>query len=220
MSKKNNKNKSQSNSKWRYKTGQHLIKKEDAFKVLYRDKRAFKSMFICGHVKHEQLLSIVSKNRIETYEKEGLIQKVVSSNGKITAYKLSKKGRNFVDTRLGWQGAYVPKSLEHDLILANKFFKLSETQQESAKSETQVRNELKEKAFLLHDDKQKTETLLKYIEEQTSPVDFMYERIDPSTGEIESVGFEGVTASYSSEDRQMKHNFCHHYGCKLEMRRS
>ena len=208
------------NSNWRYKNGQHLIKKECPFKILRRDKQALKSLYICGHVRQENLLKYATKSRIETYEKEGLIEKVTSKNGKIVAYKFTKEGRGFVNDYLGWQHAYVAKSLRHDLILEKKFFQLSEAQQESAKSEGEVREELKEKSFFVNEDRQKTETLLKYIEEQTSLVDFMYETVNEDTGEIESVGFEAVTPNYSSDDRQMKHNFCHQYGCRLEMRRS
>ena len=104
-------------------------------------------------------------------------------------------------------------------INSNKFFSLSEAERESAKSETEVRNELMEKAFFTNEDSQKTDDYIKFLEEQTSPVDFTYERIDEETGEVETVGFEGVTASYTADDLQMKHNFAHHYGCTLEMRR-
>ena len=76
-----------------------------------------------------------------------------------------------------------------------------------------------EKAFFVNEDPQKTQDYIKFLEEQTSPVDFVYDRIDEETGEVECVGFEGVTPSYTTEDRQMKHNFAHHYGCKLEIRR-
>ena len=217
MSKKHNKNK----NNWRYKTGQHLIKKEPSFKkILYRDKRALKALYICGHVRRENLLKFIPKSRIETFEKDKLIEKVTSKNGKIVAYKFTKQGREFVNDQLGWQHAYVPKSLRHDLIIEKKFFQLSEEQQEAAKSEKEVKEELEYKSFLLHDDKQKTETLLKYIEEQTSPVDFMYQEINENTGEVEYVGFEAVTPNYSAEERQMKHNFCSQFGCRLEMRRS
>lgn len=209
---------SKNNNKWRYKTGQHLIKKEDKFKILHRDKKAFKSLYICGHVREDQLLTILNPNRIKTYQKEGWIKKVVSPNGKVD-FKFTKDGRDFVAKHLGWDQPYIAKSTTHDAILNNKFFSLNEAERESAKSETEVRNELREKAFFTNEDKQKTEDYLKFLEEKTSPVDFVYETIDEETGEVYSVGFEGVTASYTAEDRQMKHNFAHHYGCKLEMRR-
>lgn len=212
--------KSKNNSKWRYKKGHHLQKKESSFKILHRDKQALKSLYICGHVRRENLLKYATKSRIATYEKEGLIEKVTSKNGKIVAYKFTGGGRKFVNDHLGWEHPYVAKSLRHDLILEKKFFQLSEAQQESVKSEGQVREELIEKAFFVNEDRQKTETLLKYIEEQTSPVDFMYESVNEDTGEVEWVGFEAVTPSYSLTDRQMKHNFCCQYGCRLEMRRS
>lgn len=205
-------------NKWRYKTGQHLIKKEEEkFKIRYVDKQAFKSFYICGHVREEQLLTLISKNRIETYKKNGWIKEV--SEGNQTAFKFMKAGREYVSNHLGWDQAYIPKSVNHDSILNNKFFSLSEAERESAKSETEVRNELMEKAFFVNEDSQKTEDYIKFLEEQTSPVDFTYDRIDEETGEIETVGFESVTASYTAEDRAMKHNFAHHYGCTLEMRR-
>ena len=133
--------------------------------------------------------------------------------------KFTKQGRDYVADHLGWNHAYIPKSINHDSILGNKFFSLSEAERESAKSETEVRNELMEKAFFVNEDSQKTEDYIKFLEEQTSPVDFTYERVNESTGEVETVGFEGVTASYTADDLQMKHNFAHHYNCTLEMRR-
>lgn len=209
------------NNKWRYKTGQHLIqeKEEDNFKIRYVDKQAFKSLYICGHVREDQLLTLIKPNRIKTYQERGWIKSVKSSDGKSSAFKFTKKGRDYVSKHLGWDNAYIPKSLEHDSILNNKFFSLTPAERESAKSETEVRNELMEKAFFVNDDPQKTKDYIKFLEEQTSPVDFVYETTDQETGEIYSVGVEGVTPSYSSEDRQMKHNFAHHYGCRLEMRR-
>lgn len=202
-------------NKWRYATGQHLIKKEDNFKILYRDKQAFKAGYICGHVKEEQLLTLISPNRLRTYKENGWF-KEVGNDGDL---KFTKEGRDYVASRLGWDQAYIPKSIEHDSILNNKFFSLSEAERESAKSETEVRNELMEKAFFTNEDSQKTEDYIKFLEEQTSPVDFVYERIDEETGEVECIGFEGVTINYTAEERQMKHNFAHHYNCKLEMRR-
>lgn len=205
-------------NKWRYKTGQHLIKKEDNFKILYRDKQAFKAGYICGHVREEQLLTIIAPNRLKTYKQNGWFKEVKSENGE-RFLKFTKQGRDYVADHLGWNHAYIPKSINHDSILGNKFFSLSEAERESAKSETEVRNELMEKAFFVNEDSQKTEDYIKFLEEQTSPVDFTYERVDESTGEVETVGFEGVTASYTADDLQMKHNFAHHYNCTLEMRR-
>ena len=208
MAKKNQNN-------WRYKTGQHLIKKEDNFKIRHVDKQAFKAGYICGHVKEEQLLTIISPNRLKTYKQNGWFKQV----GKSGDLKFTKEGRDYVAKHLGWNEAYIPKSVEHDSILNNKFFSLTKEERESAKSETEVRNELMEKAFFVNEDPQKTQDYIKFLEEQTSPVDFVYDRIDEETGEVECVGFEGVTPSYTTEDRQMKHNLAHHYGCKLEIRR-
>ena len=202
-------------AKWRYATGQHLIEKDDNFKILYRDKQCFKAGYICGHVKEEQLLTIISPNRLKTYKQRGWF-KEVGNDGDL---KFTKEGRDYVANRLGWDQPYIAKSVEHDSILNNKFFSLSEAERESAKSETEVRNELMEKAFFTNEDSQKTEDYLRFLEEQTSPVDFVYETVNEETGEVECVGFEGVTINYTAEERQMKHNFAHHYGCKIEMRR-
>lgn len=210
---------STSKNKWRYKTGQHLVKKEDNFKILYRDKQALKSGYACGHVKESQLLTIISENRLKTYKQKGWFKEVKSDKGEIFL-KFTQEGRRFVSDRLGWDHAYVPKSITHDSILSNKFFSLSEAERESVKTETEVKNELIEKAFFTNEDSQKTNDYIKFLEEQTSPVDFVYERVDEITGEVETVGFEAVTINYTAEDRQMKHNFAHQYGCKLEMRRS
>lgn len=210
---------STSKNKWRYRTGQHLIKKEDNFKILHRDKQALKAGYICGHVKEEQLLTIISPNRLKTYKQQGLFKEVKSSKGE-TFLKFTKEGRDFVSDRLGWDHAYVAKSITHDAIISNKFFSLSVAERESAKSETEVKNELMEKAFFVNEDSQKTNDYIKFLEEQTSPVDFVYDRIDEVTGEVETIGFEAVTINYTAQDRQMKHNFAHSYGCKLEMRRS
>ena len=160
-------------------------------------------------------MTLISPNRLRTYKENGWF-KEVGHDGDL---KFTKEGRDYVANRLGWDQAYIPKSIEHDSILNNKFFSLSEAERESAKSETEVRNELIEKAFFTNEDSQKTEDYIKFLEEQTSPVDFVYERIDEETGEVECIGFEGVTINYTAEERQMKHNFAHHYGCKLEMRR-
>ena len=198
---------------------QQHIKKEDNFKILHRDKQALKAGYICGHVKEEQLLTIISPNRLKTYKQQGLYKEVKSQKGEVYL-KFTKAGRDFVADRFGWDHAYVAKSLTHDAIISDKFFSLSVAERESAKSETEVKNELIEKAFFVNEDSQKTNDYIKFLEEQTSPVDFVYDQINEVTGEVETVGFEAVTINYTAEERQMKHNFAHCYGCKLEMRRS
>lgn len=206
---------SKNKNNWRYKNGQHLIKKDEAFKIRHVDKQALKAGYICGHVTESQLLTIISPNRLKTFKKNGWYKEVGDSG----TLKFTKEGRDYVAKRLGWDQAYVPKSVRHDSILNKKFFSLNLEERESAKTETEVRNELMEKAFLTNDDSQKTKDYIKFLEEQTSPVDFTYDRINESTGEVETVGFEGVTPNYTPEERQMKHNFAHHFGCKIEMRR-
>ena len=200
--------KKKSNQQWKFKTGQHLIKKEEeTFKIRYTDKQALKAGYVCGHVKEEQLLTIITPNRLETYKKKGFFKEV----GRDGDLKFTKEARKFVAHHLGW---------ENDSILNKKFFSLSLEERESTKSESEVRNELMEKAFFTNEDSQQTDDYIKFLEEQTSPVDFTYERVNAETGEVECVGFEAVTPNYTAEERQMKHNFAYHYGCKLEMRRS
>lgn len=123
-------------------------KKSSIKKFQIKDERSFRALSNCGHCTREQLLSIngMSDKRINNYVKDGLISKQISNKGNntIEAYKLTDKGRKFINRQFGINHNYVPQNPHHDKALADKYFSLSEKEQASWKNETVLKNEFKE----------------------------------------------------------------------------
>ncbi len=114
---------------------------------MMRDKNALLSISKCGHVSHNQLKNYIADSRIKNYERDGLVTKEVfnKSNGeKLVGYKLTGEGRKFVERNYGFDKHQIAQSLTHDLGISDKYFSLTEQEQSSWRTETELRDQLQE----------------------------------------------------------------------------
>lgn len=114
---------------------------------MFRDQKALMSISRCGHVGHEQLKNYIADSRIKNYVRDGLVEKEVfnKSNGEqLVGYKLTSDGRRFVEKNYGFDKHQVAQSLSHDLGISDKYFSLTEQEQSSWRTETELRDQLQE----------------------------------------------------------------------------
>lgn len=168
------------------------------------DIKACKAMAICGHVRAEYIEKIWSERRIRTFTEEGLIKKVTYSTkkGSVVCYKLTESGVNYAKRYIiPEHQIYASKSIVHDVYMSDHYFtKMSETERETIKTETEIKSEFKEMLISGEIDKETYDSC--------SCVDFSY---TSDSGEV--IGFEVVTENYTQQDIQAKQTFCSVYGC-------
>lgn len=187
---------------------------------MYRDIKAFKSLGVCGHVRPQQLLSIVAKNRIASYEKDGLIEKVVyehpNQKKPIEGYRLTSRGYRFIKEHIGVDYPYHNTSLKHDLKVADKYFSLTEKERETVVTEKEARVIVKNKIEDLRKNNSQDYDFQNELFKNSSSVDFIYSTTDKETGEVIEVGFEAITRNYTDSELLQKSNFATLYNCRLE----
>lgn len=154
-----------------------------------RDEKALIAIAKCGHVTKEQLLTIIKEKRIYYYERDGLIKKEKyyhSSNG-FEGYRLTKIGKRLVEKEWGFSSFQYYETLFHDSIIADKFFSLSEKEQNSWLTDKEIQAMLEERKGVLQ------------IDEKYSALDAIYTNTE---GVI--IGFEAITRNYSLSERKSK----------------
>ena len=106
-----------------------------------RDRKALSALSRCGYVNREQLSQFLRNKRIESYCKDGLIEKSIYSQPGSKAsdqevYRLTSKGRDFCRRELSLTRLYSAQNPAHDLVLADRYFSLSESERETWQTET------------------------------------------------------------------------------------
>ena len=119
-------------------------------KTLYpRDRQALTALSRIGYIDHKRLHEFWKEKRISSYLKDGLLEKTrVSIPGKREedriCYKLTTAGRELCRKEFGLENMYRAQSPVHDLALADHYFSLTQEEQDSWRTETEVRNTLEE----------------------------------------------------------------------------
>lgn len=157
------------------------------------DKQALLAIARCAHVTEEQLLTLITKNRIYSYLRDGMIleERYYHNSNGFKGYKLSGKGKRTIEKTWGFKYFQHSQTLYHDAIIAEKYFELSRKEQETWKTETEIKE-------ILNDMKNELETNKKY-----SAVDGAYRNKDNV-----DIGFEAVTSTYCRDKILSKRNFC------------
>lgn len=173
---------------------------------MYRDKQALMSISRCGHVSHEQLKNFVADSRIKNYCRDGLVEKEVfntTQGERLTGYKLTKEGKSFIEKNYGFTGHQHSQSLVHDLGISQKYFGLTETERETWRTETELRDQFQVELDRLRDSEidryKELENMMKNRE--ISVPDCSYVQ-----GGVEIV-FEVVTNSYGRAEIQAKEQY-------------
>jgi hypothetical protein len=169
-----------------------------------KDKQALLSIARCAHVREEHLLKLITANRIKTFIEEKLIDKRRCYNPAhpFTSYTLTPKGKRFIKNNYNFKNFQHCQSIEHDSVISDKYFELTEKERKTWRTETDIKLVLEKYSYLKKEGK------------EYSATDAFYVRSDGK-----KIGFEVVTSSYTKACIQAKRNCCQLLGLIYEERR-
>lgn len=171
-----------------------------------RDRLALTSISRCGHCTTDHLKTFIADKRITNYVRDKLVTKEVlnKNNGEqIEGYKLTAKGREFIEKEWGIKNNYIAQSVNHDVGIANKYFSLTQEERESWKTESELKLEFHERV-----DELRATDYLRYEEVNKMREDKLISVVDSSyvQGGAE-IYFEVITNSYGQSEIQAKERF-------------
>lgn len=113
-------------------------------KLSDKDKKVLMAMAKCGYVGEEELLKIVTANRIYSFMRESLIIKdgYYHEKNRIIGYRLSEKGNRMVKEVLGINYIQHAQTVLHDNITSRFYLNLPEDEQQSFKCESEIKEML------------------------------------------------------------------------------
>lgn len=169
-----------------------------------KDKQALLSIARCAHVQEEHLLKLITANRIKFLIEQNLIDKRKCYNPahSFTSYTLTQKGKRFIKNNYNFKNFQHTQSVEHDSIISDKYFELTENYRKSWRTETDIKLVLEKYSYLQKEYKEYSST------------DAFYVRSDGK-----KIGFEVVTSNYTRASIQAKRNCCELLGLIYEERR-
>lgn len=172
-------------------------------KLSDNDKKILIAMAKCGYVSEEELLKIITANRIYSFMRESLIIKdgYYHEKKRIMGYRLSEKGKRMVKEVLGINFIQHAQTVLHDNITSRFYLHLTQDEQQSFKCESEIKEML---------EKMKDE--LK-VDKEYSAVDGVYMNKDGAW-----VGVEAVV-NYPKCLIEAKKNTCNLFKWKYEERR-
>lgn len=140
----------------------------------------------------------LSGNRMLAHIKAGFVDKDIYYNKQTQRYEdcytLTRKGVNLVKEQLGIERIYTSNSRVHDLALMDKYISLNQEEQETWRTESQIREE----AYNRFNWSQKAELEKHHL----SPPDAVYRATD---GRV--IAFEVVTNNYGAAEIKAKEEF-------------
>ena len=176
-------------------------------RVNFRDVQALNGLRVCGFALREDLLKIITSNRIDKMIKQGILESKTNIKNE-TVYSYTDKGKSFIKSIDGIksnsfysrQGA----STEHDTKLFNEYCKLTPNERMSCYTEGQTRDIFTE---TINQDRVEAE-----IDKMYSVPDLVY-----TTDEGIITAAEITTDNYNEERIEMKENFCQATNIELRM---
>ena len=176
-------------------------------RVNFRDVQALNGLRLCGFARKEDLLNIITNNRISKMEKQGLIESKTNTKNE-TVYTYTDAGKNFIKNLEALQGqAFYSRqtaTTEHDTRLFAEYCKLTPTERMSCLSETQSRDIFAE---TIRQDQAESE-----IDKLYSVPDLVY-----TTDEGITTAIEITTMHYNEERVEMKINYCQATNMELRL---
>lgn len=167
-------------------------------RVNFRDIQALNGLRVCGYAKKDDLLKIITNNRISKMEKQGLIESKTNIKNE-TVYTYTDKGKNFIKNldSLKDKAFYSRQtaSTDHDTRLFREYTQLTPTERMSCMSETQTRD--------LYAETIKQDQATAELEKMLSVPDITY-----TTETGETVAIEVITENYNEQRIEMKENYC------------
>ncbi len=167
-------------------------------RVNFRDVQALNGFRVCGYGKREDLLKIISSNRIDKMLKQGILEAKTNIKNEII-YTYTDKGKSFIKSLDGIKSnsfySRQTASSGHDIKLFAEYTKLTPNERMSCLTENQSRDIFSE---TLKQDQASAE-----IEKLYSVPDLVY---TTETGEV--VAVEIITENYNEQRIEMKETFC------------
>lgn len=187
-----------------------------------RDKGALSALARCGYVSREQLGEFLREKRVQSYCKDGLVEKSIYSRPgakaqDIEVYRLTKAGRELCRRELSLS-TYCAQNPAHDLALADRYFSLSQTERESWRTESQSREDVAREIRHLREqgeEERAGELWAKLQEGRLSMPDAVYTRSDGV-----SVAYEVTTSNYGQEEITAKEEAAEALGAEIEFTRA
>ena len=176
----------------------------------------------CGYVSREQLGTFLREKRVNAYCKDGLVEKSVYSRPgakaqDIEVYRLTKAGRELCRRELSLP-TYCAQNPAHDLVLADRYFSLSQSERETWRTESQSREDVYAEIRQLRDqgeEERAGELWAKLQEGRLSMPDAVYTRSDGV-----SVAYEVTTGNYGQEEITAKVEAAEALGAEIEFSRA
>lgn len=187
-----------------------------------RDKHALSALARCGYVSREQLGEFLREKRVQAYCKDRLVEKSIYSRPgaraqDVEVYRLTKAGRELCRRELSLS-IYCAQNPAHDLVLADRYFSLSQTERETWRTESQSREDVSTEIRQLREqgeEERAGELWAKLQEGRLSMPDAVYTREDGV-----SVAFEVTTGNYGNEEITAKEEAAEALGAEIEFSRA
>ena len=166
--------------------------------INFRDVQALNGLRVCGYATRDDLLKIITSNRIDKMLKQGLIESKTNIKNE-TVYTYTDKGKSFIKNldSLKEKPFYSRQtaSTNHDTRLFKEYTLLTPNERMSCMSETQTRD--------LYAETIKQDQTTAELEKMLSVPDIVY-----TTETGETVAIEVITENYNEQRIEMKVNYC------------
>ena len=169
-----------------------------------KDKQSLLSIARCAHVREAHLLELITANRIKSIVEQKLIDKRKCYNPAhpFTSYTLTQKGKRFMKNNYNFKNFQHTQSVEHDSLISDKYFELTEKERKTWRTETDIKLVLEKYSYLQKEGKEYSATDAFYIREDGK-----------------RIGFEVVTSNYTRANIKAKKIFCELFNLIYEERR-
>lgn len=175
-------------------------------KLSYKDIRVLQGFRVAGNMNEESMSRMISRNRIDTFRKEGIIQRIsyqdkyIDDEKNSYTYRLTNYGKDFCRDELHMRNfANGRHSERHNTALGDIYSKLEAGEQMSCKNELDERDILNARLLELRETSIEDAYKLQEQMKSISLVDMYY-----TTQEGESVCVEIITNAYSQETIELK----------------
>jgi len=176
-------------------------------RVNFRDIQALNGLRVCGYGKREDLLKIITSNRIDKMIKQGILESKVNVKNEVI-YTYTDKGKSFIKNldSLKDKAFYSRQtaSSDHDTRLFKEYTQLTPNERMSCMSESQTRD--------LYAETIKQDQATAELEKMLSVPDITY-----TTETGETIAIEVITENYNEQRIEMKENYCQTVNIELRM---
>ena len=156
----------------------------------------------------------LAERRIINFQRDRYIEKCSFFNAKSKSeeevYRLTDRGRNYIQKELGIIHFYRSSSCVHDLALAGKYLSLTNSERDTWTTESEQRDIFEDNLKnMLYEQAEELRQMSERHE--ISPVDASY-----TSNSGEHIGVEIITSSYGDAEIQAKEEFCSAMNLKQE----